>query len=235
MRLIRETIQLPALYTVPAESEELRNEIALRGLEITTITTVEQNNEAAQIVRDMRRHVKGVEASRQTLTKPLLDGQRLLKALADDHVGPLADGIKRLEKLGTIYNEAEERRVALLEQVRREEIARLEQQRIEAEAMARAANSVSDIQAGAELVEQTLTAVDAVIVAPLPEVNKASGQSTRQVLRYEVLDIRAIYAARPELCNLEIKPSAVNATCVPEMPVPGLRLWWETKTTWANR
>ena len=73
--------------------------------------------------------------------------------------------------------------------------------------------------------------LQALITAPPPEKARAIGASTRRVVRWEVLDVRALYAARPELCTLEAKASAINATCFPEMPVPGLRLWWEDKTT----
>ena len=73
--------------------------------------------------------------------------------------------------------------------------------------------------------------VQVVLAAPLPTKAKATGSTLRQMLRFEVLDIRAVYQARPELCTIEIKKSAVQATCVPEIPVPGLKLWYENVTS----
>ncbi len=242
MKLIEETIVLPAQYSATAESEELRNALVLKSRKVTQITTASENAEAGQAVRNLRTHIKGVEAVRVELTKPLLEGQRLLKALADDHCSPLKDEVARVEALATNYMEAEQRRVAAAEALRRKQFEEAEAKRIAAEEAARKAAEKMTTPAGLAKAEKleakaiaSEAAVQTIIAQPRPEMIKAKGQSMKQVLKYEVLDIRAVYAARPELCTIEIKPSAVLSTCVPEFPVPGMKLWYENKATFASR
>ena len=201
--------ELSALPTLAIDElvEERRNELAIEARCITSIATAGENDTARNIAVEIRTHVKEVEAARVSLTKPLLDGQRMLKKLADDHVAPLEAELQRLQRLATVFLVEEEARVAA------EMAARLEL----------AAEAVSDS--------------DFAIISneALPVEARAQGQTLRKVLKYEVLDIHAIYRARPELCNLTIKASAVNSTCVPELPVPGLRLWFETASTFSTR
>ena len=240
--LINEIITLPEAYSVTGEAEEQRNQLALRAVHIKSITCPEQNEDAGGIARDIRKHLKGVEAVRQELTKPLLDAQRMLKSLSDDHCQPLKDELKRLEGLACAFLESEQRRVAAEEKAREIAFLKAQQAQFEAEDKARKLAEKAKTDAGLEKAinaeEKAIAAADlvqAVIAAPAPVLEKARGQSIKQVLRYEVLDIRAVYAARPELCTIEIKPSAVLSTCSPELPVPGLRLYYENKATFSSR
>ncbi len=248
LALIKEKIALPATYSATAAAEQFRNDLVLKAQDVQLIGSSIANEQAANVCRDIRRHLKAVEDTRKTLTAPLLDAQRLIKGVADDHVQPLKDELTRLEGLATGWQLAEQKRVEAEERARQEEIARLEKEKIEAEARAAQeaasvapAGAVDDEEASnreqaAKREAEALAAQQrAVIVAPAPELVKARGQRMQRVLRYEVLDIRAVYAARPELCSVEIKPAAVLATCDPALPVPGLKLWWEEKTTFTTR
>ncbi len=252
MKLIKEIILLPPAYSADAESEENRNKLALRAQSITQITTAAENDIARCCAVDIRKHSKLVEAIRVELTAPLLNAQRQLKSLADDHLGPLTAELSRLERLATNFQEQERRRVQLEEQRRQEEIVRLERERLELEAKAAelAAKANTEKQLDKAIAAETVAIakneqVMAAVMAPPPVVARASGQQFKKVVRYEVTDLKKLYAARPELCNLEIKPSAVNATCMPfgnatfDQPdteqVPGLKLWWENKTTFSSR
>lgn len=240
--LIREVITLPELFTIRADAEEARNALALRSRAITVIATAEANQVARTVAVELRTYLKKVEEMRVELTAPLLAAQRLLKTLSDDHVTPLQDELQRLERLATTFLEAENRRVAAAEETRRLAFEKAERERIAAEEAARKAAQRMQTEAGmgkalaAEEKAIAATAkVNAIVMAPLPKVNRASGQSMRKKLCYEVLDIKKIYAARPELCTLEIKASAVQACCVPEAPVPGLRLYWQNVSTFSSR
>jgi len=103
-----------------------------------------------------------------------------------------------------------------------------EKARLEAEALAEQARKASE-------------AAQAAIRAPLPEVHKVGGVVTRRVMRWEVTDLKALVKARPELCKIEAKPSAIQSTCVPRFlkdsdevdttSVQGLKLWWEDDTS----
>lgn len=207
MKLIKEIIQLPQIYSVPESAEEDRNRLAQLSLEITNIATESDNKSAREIAVRIRQHLKEVESARTHLTKPLLDAQRLLKALADDHITPLKDELARLERLGTAYLKAEQDRVA------------------------------AEMKARTELAAEAKTEADFAIVSnePMPVESRARGQQLRRVLKWEVTDIRALVQSRPDLCKIEAKASAIQAVCVPELPVPGLKLWWEEVSTFTTR
>ena len=209
MNLITQTISLPDRYSVPESAEEARNSLALMAQGVQSITTPGENEMARLVAVSIRTHLKEVESARVELTKPLLDGQRLLKALADDHIKPLKDELMRLERLATVFLEAEQSRVA------------------------------AEMKARLELAAEAKTDADFAIISnePLPEINRARGQTMKQVMKITVTDIVALAKARPELVRMEPNLSAINALCVPDMPnlPPGLLLSWENKAVFTSR
>lgn len=244
MKLIKELILLPAGYSITAEVEEARNAIALKGHSIKTVTSAETNEQAGAVVREIRKYVKDVESLRVSLTKPLLDGQRLLKSLSDDHCAPLIAEQQRIEKLATDFMVAEQRRVAAAEEVRRVAFEKAEATRIAAEEAARKAAERMTTDAGLAKSKKleakavaAAVAVQTIIAAPLPEGQRTKGQTFKKVLKWEVTDLNALVKARPDLCKIEAKASAIQATCVPEMPnLPlGLKLWWENQSVFTSR
>lgn len=86
----------------------------------------------------------------------------------------------------------------------------------------------------------SLAALSVAVAAPI-EAHKIAGAATKRVCKWDVTDEKALFKARPELFKVELKRSAVNATCFPNSyeatadkpdatSVPGLRLWWENET-----
>ncbi len=57
----------------------------------------------------------------------------------------------------------------------------------------------------------------------------------RQVMKWEVTDIHALYAAKPLCVELTARPSMIQELCVPEMATPGIKCWWENKATFSTR
>lgn len=244
MKLVTQEIILPDRYSVPERTEEARNALALRAREVVTITSAESNTVARNVAVEIRSHIKDVEAARVFLTKPLLDAQALLMSLRRDHVAPLEIELKRLESLATDYALAERRRVEAAEMARREALAEAERVRLAAEDAARKAASRMTTDAGMEkalAAEQKAAAaeqaVQTIIAAPMPSVERARGQTFGKDLKWEVTDLMALVKSRPDLCKIEPKASAINSSCVPEMPnpPPGLRLWWEPRSTFTTR
>ena len=72
------------------------------------------------------------------------------------------------------------------------------------------------------------------LATPPPVAAKSKGQQVRREMKVEVTDIRALYAARPDLCKIEVNLAGVKSTCVPEMPIPGLKLWWEDRVVFSS-
>jgi len=207
MKLCKTELNPIPILSIDGEAEERRNELALEARKITSIATATENDTARNIAVEIRTHVKEVEAARVSLTKPLLDGQRMLKKLSDDHIAPLEAELQRLQRLATVFLEAEQVRVA------------------------------AEMKARLELAAEAKTDADFAVIAneAMPAEAQAQGQTLRKVLKWEVTDLRALYLARPELCKLEAKASAINVSCVPEMPVPGLKLWWQNAATFTTR
>ena len=207
MKLCKTELNPIPILSIDGEAEERRNELALEARKITSIATAGENDTARNIAVEIRTHVKEVEAARVSLTKPLLDGQRMLKKLSDDHIAPLEAELQRLQRLATVFLEAEQVRVA------------------------------AEMKARLELAAEAKTDADFAVISneAMPAEARAQGQTLRKVLKWEVTDLRALYLARPELCKLEAKASAINVSCVPEMPVPGLKLWWQNAATFTTR
>lgn len=290
LQLIREQIVVsPMTYTVPAESEAFRNELAVRALEIKSITSGSQNLEAAEIVGDIRKHIKDVSAVRMMLSKPLDEAKARLIDIERDHVAPLIAEQERLQKLGTNWTEQEKRRMADEARKRAEEIAALAKAKREADEKLEAERSAAELQRvemeqkaalaaskikneakrqafeaeqarlkadrdaaalvaeqkAKEAAEQAALEHRSRILAPEAVAEKTHGQSSRRYLKFKVTDAKAVYAVRPELCNVEVKASAVTAVVFAKndatdyapdkTTVPGLELWWEERLTYKSK
>lgn len=239
--LIKETINLPERYSVTGDAEEARNQLALRSAKLTAVATAADNESAGAVVREIRAYVKAVEAVRTSITKPLFDAQKLVKSLADDHCAPLLAEQQRIERLAVAFAQAEARRVAREEEERQAAYRKAEAERAALEEKARLlaekANTekqqVTAIKT-AQAAELKAAEVAAVLATQPPVAAKSKGQQVRKELRVEVTDIRALYAARPDLVKMEVNLAGVKATCVPEVPVPGLKLWWAEKVVFSS-
>lgn len=240
--LITQTLSLPDRFTITADTEEARNSLALSALKVTAITTPEQNQSARDVAVKIREFMRDAEALRTQLTRPLLSAQKGLKAIVDQHLAPLEIELIRLERLAADWLAQEKRRVDRERQEQDDRLAKLMQERLDAEA--RAAKAASDVQTEADLavaIENEALArhaaamVQQQVAEPLAKVERARGQSSRQVLRWECTDIVALYNARPDLVKLTPSASLIQELCVPECPVPGLKMWWENKATYSTR
>jgi len=236
--LINEPISLPVDWSINKRAVKDAAELALKAGGVVAIADKESNDAAGLVVRDLRVYCKAVEAMRVAETKPLLEAQRLVKFLVDSHLAPLLAEIKRIEKMGTAFLEAEEHRVLAEQKKQREEFEAAQRRQFELDDAARKAaesgGRLAQFEANKKL-EAAKEVTAAIIAAPEPEAIRARGQSIKQVLKYEVTDIYALVKARPDLCKIEEKASAINATCHPNMQIPGLKLWYENKSTFSTR
>lgn len=245
LQLFKQALRLPVLQGITEEAEERRNELALAAVAVKTVTNAEEQDAAAKAAVDIQTYVKAVQAAGLDYRRPISAFTAQIKAAEDDHLKPLLAEKDRIGRLVADFQEKEARRVAREEEERRQafeaaEAKRLEAERLAQEAAERAAESGKgkDAKLAAKLEQQAVAAeeqVQSVIRAPEPARATASGTAVKKVLRWEVTDLKALYAARPELCTVEPKASAIQAVCVPEMPVPGLKLWWENKAVFSKR
>lgn len=228
----------PANYSITEQAKQDADLLALKSAEIVAIVDKDSNAAGGIVVREMRTYCKSVESMRTALTRPLLEGQRLLKSLADEHTAPLLAEIKRIEKMGTAFLEAENNRVLAEQKKQREEFEAAQREQFRLADIARKAaeegGRLAQFEAKRNL-EFAKAETAAIIATPEPEAVRARGQSLKQVLKYEVTDIYALVKARPDLCKIEEKASAINATCHPNMKIDGLRLWFENKSVYSVR
>jgi len=243
MQLTNEAISLPENYSVPIDATAFRDGLLIESRAIVLVGDAQTQDHAASMGREIQKHLKEVEEARIALTSPLLSAQRRLMELKQAHCEPLEAEKKRLGGLVSGFQLAEAQRVLEEERQRNAEIMRLHEEREtarraaeEAQRAAAAATETNeialDIAAGMaqEQLAQAEQQTYAAIVAPLPEPVKAVGASTKMKLCHEVTDIHALYKARPELCEIKVKPSAVNAICKITDKIPGLKLWQEPVT-----
>lgn len=245
VKLFKQALRLPELLGVTEEAEEARNKLALAAVAVRSVTTAEELETASAAAVDIQTYVKQVQAAGLDFRRPITAFTAQVKKTEDDHLAPLLAEKERVGRLVADFQQKEARRVAEEERKRQEAIQKAEAERVELERRAQAAldkaaeSGSGRAQAKAEaLVERSLQAeenVQAIIRAPEAVAAKASGTAVKRVLRWEVTDVRALYAARPELCTVEPKASAIQAVCVPELPVPGLKLWWENKAVFTKR
>jgi polyribonucleotide nucleotidyltransferase len=165
----------------------------------------------------------------------LLDAQKLLKGFYDSHSENLMSEIVRLQRLGTAFVESEQRRVAAEEQKRKDEYeAKLKAELDAIAAVRKAATPAQEMIANRKL-EVAKAATTEIINAPEPVMEKAKGQTMKQVLKWEVTDLMELVKHNPQLCKIEPKASAINSTCHPNLKIPGLRCWFENVSTYTTR
>lgn len=244
MNLITEPITLPQVYNIPDDSITIRDNLVLLSRGVQAVQTTEQQERAANWGSSIQTLLAEVESARTSLTAPLLAAQRRLMELSKVYTEPLLAEKQRLGTLISAYQLAERARVQEEERKRQEELQRLERDRQAAIALAHEATLaamkandenqvVMDIQAAqaTEQAEQAEQEIRMAIVQPMPEVVKATGAATRTKLAFRITDMKAFYAARPELCTEpEPKKSAINAVCKVTDKIPGIEFYEEILT-----
>jgi hypothetical protein len=237
MKLIKETLSLPARYTVNADATKARDALVEVAQAVREILDASEQSLAASIGGELQREIKAVAAARLELAKPLNEAAKRLIELEKAHCEPLIAEKERLGRLVTAYQIEDRRRVEVEEQARRDALQRLESERRAALDLSQQAQGGSDAVADVQAQQRAFEAQEAaheIMRAPSPVTVKGKGAVTKQKLCFRVLDIHALYQARPDLCRIEHNPSAIHAVCDPSRPIPGLQLWFEDKTSFRS-
>jgi len=242
VNLLKHEPQPLPLLSISEDAEDYRNKLALAARSVVVVTDPASNLQARNVAVEIRSHLKAIEAERVRLSKPLLAGQRLLNRLSEDHNAPLVDALARLERLGADYLLTEQRRVEREKTEQDAALLKLMKERYDLEAGA--AQAASECTTEAELdqaleiearAREAALAMQSAVAAPLPEMDKTRGQSLRQVMCYEIMDIEALRQAKPDCVKLVPSPAMIQELCVPELPTPGILCWWEPRLTYSTR
>lgn len=219
------------------EADQLRNTCLASLRSVTSVSTPAEQ----ELVVVTCRHIKGIladmEVARETVKAPVLDIGRRIDSLAKEFAGPIRAEMGRVAALVTAFQETERVRVESEERARAAAIAeaqaRAAQQQLLAATMESAMTDESDLEraiiAEAEANAAALKA-DALIRAPLPEIEKARGQSTRPKVRWEVVDLKLLAISRPDLVKIIPRTAEINIEVTVPCLIPGLRSWEETVT-----
>jgi len=220
---------LPSEALVNTESVQAEVAPVIRAADALVVRNVDEHKEGLQLlaaVMGAETRVKAffkdsIEAAMETKRKAEA-GRQAIVALQDSVLGPVLDARKTISGKCAAF-EAEERRVAALNQ-----------DRINAEALAKQEEELQFEAAMAETeeaAEEALTEPLAPPVVPIvrPEVAKVAGVSTRETWAAEVVDKAAFlaWASKPEN-NFYAEPNmvAVNSRARAErdkLSIPGVK------------
>lgn len=213
--------------TICHEAENAKRQALEGAATVTAIEGVTDLDRAATALTSLKSLIKAVEDSRKEVKAPVLDVGRQIDGVAKAYCEELEAEARRLSIMVGSYQEAARRKAERERQeaARAQAEAMAEMQRKQAEAMAAGDEAAADA-ARAEAADKIAAAQIAVANAEGP---KPEGIVTRTSWKFEVVDMNALFRARPELCLLEPNNAAIRAVIKASngAAIPGLRLWQE--------
>lgn len=224
-----------AEIAIAPEARDLRDKLLVEIRGVTAVSDAFDADCAADVLKRATQLARGIEADRTTVKAPILALGKKIDALAKEITAELNDEIGRVSRVLGAYQLAEKQKAEAAERLARDEARRIQ---AEAEQQARKAAQAapSDTEALAAASEIMDTAAAKIVETRKAIVStvapKAADTAVRVDVCFEVNDIVALYAARPELVNLEPNGTAIRAICKanPNLQLPGLRHWTEAKT-----
>jgi len=214
----------PEIELTPA-AFNARSVALLASGNVKAIASVADLDQAAAALTTVVSLVRSVESSRKEVKAPVLEVGKRIDSVAKEYLAPLEAEKSRLETLVGSYQEAARRKAEKeREEAAKEQAAALEKmQEKQAAALAAGDEEAADA-ARAEAADAIAASQLAVIEAEGPKIE---GVSTRTAWKFEVTDINALFAARPELCIVSENGPAIRAILKPNAgkPIPGLRIW----------
>ena len=198
-----------------------------KAQQVLAITEVSDLDLAASALTDVKALIRTIEASHKEVKAPVLAMTRQIDGIKKDYLAPLEVEASRLSAMVGSYQEAARKKA---EKLREAEAAAQAAALEEMEAKQAAAVAAGDEEAAdaarAEAADKIAASQLAVIAAEGP---KADGITTRSSHKFEVVDIDALFAARPDLCVIEPNNAAIRAIikATNGKPIAGLRIWKE--------
>lgn len=200
---------------------------------------------ATESLRALVRIQKQVEDDRQLVKKPVLDLGRQIDGTAQTFLSDVNSEVVRLKGLLSSYEieqrkKAEAERQRQIEQQRKAQeaervrLVELDRQRRETEEAARKAQQASTPQEAtralqaAVVAEEKAEALAAPVAQPVftaPVVHRAEGAVVQERWTFDLVDIHALYAARPDLVQLTPRTSVIlTAIRAGLLEIPGINI-----------
>ncbi|WP_043588465.1 hypothetical protein [Geminisphaera colitermitum] len=229
-----ELITIPGLsYQAPsltAEAIKARNALVAEAAGIITITDEITAGAAAAILKDIATSLASCEAARKLVKTPVDELAGKIQEVAKSYAGPLTNEKDRLSRILGAYQQAKREEHAKAEREAQEAAARIrdeEERKIEAAAFEHGENSAEVQQAvetGTQRVAEARQEI-ANVAAP-----KIEGTALKKTWAWELTDINALFAARPDLVTLTPDKTAIRAALKKTQSIPGLRIFEDVKT-----
>ena len=224
-----------AEISIAAEARELRDKLLVEIRKVTSVSDAFDADVAVDVMKRATQLSRGIEADRNTVKAPVLALGKKIDALAKEIVVELDGEIGRVSRVLGAYQLAEKQKAEAAERLARDEARRIqaEAERDARKAAQAAPTDTEALAAASEIMDTAAAKImetrKAIVSTVAP---KAVGTAVREDVCFEVNDIVALYAARPELVNLEPNGTAIRAICKanPKLQLPGLRHWTEAKT-----
>lgn len=229
--------------TLASGSEAARDSLIARLDRIKRVSSTAELALATEAIREAKALLRSVEVSRKAVKAPLTAVTRQVDEIAAVFANPLEASLAKRQDLVDEYVTEQERARVAAEAAARAEAARIEQERAAAAAAAEAKLAADLAKAKTEAArtraleraedrQQQAADAAASAYAELPvaqRMAKPEGVAVRTVKQFEVLDITALYQARPDLVDLCPNGPAIRVALRAGLQgAPGLRVWEET-------
>ena len=222
---------LTGLPSIVIAAMDKRDELVLHSATIRRINSNDEAAAAKKAIDALAVFHKAIESQRKAAKAPFLATGKEIDALADTLSIAVKDEDTRLNKLLGQFIQEQRRLQAEAEQKARDEERRI---MLEAEEKARkAVESGKNVDAKLEKIDAKTFQAVAETRAAVANVAPQIDVTLRVTPKFEITDIAALYAARPELVKLEVNTAMMNSLlrAAPKIILPGVRHWTEAKAS----
>lgn len=195
--------------------------------QVKEIASIVDADQAAQALAKVKSIEKAFETSKAEAKRPVIDAGRAIDAMAKEYLAPLQEASRRISAILGTYQDTQRRKA---------ERQRQEAAEAEAEAIRDKQAKQAELSAAGKLTAEAVDQLNAEAADKIADAQISAMQAVGPVVagitlrtpkKFEVVDIKALFAARPELCLIEPNKAAIRAILKQETEIPGLRIWTE--------
>jgi hypothetical protein len=197
---------------------------------LAKVTNITEQAQCVRAAQDLNALLKSTEQARTEIKAPVLELGKQIDSLAKTFSAELAAEVVRLNRLLTDFTRAEQERVQREAAAKQQERVTLAEELRKADAAFFEAGTPEEETKALATIGKLATTAAQVPQRAIAAPARVDGMAVSEPWEFEVLDITALYAARPDLCTLAVSRSATKAAIKAGMIIcPGLRIWKETK------
>lgn len=216
--------------TITDEIKDAAEIALMSGQFIKTVNDEKTQAAAIKAVKTLKEITSAVEKARQECKRPFLEKGRELDRIAKNFVDPLLDEQSRITAVMNKYTVEQARIAREAEEKRQAEIRKAEEEKRKALEAAAKAKSEEEKEAAAQKVAQTIQAKQEIRQSSPPAPMKPSGVQVKREIIVTVEDPKALFLARPELCDLTPKLALIKECIKDGQELPGVTHKIEEKT-----